>query len=187
MVGSCVIIEGVDGGGKTTLAEGLQQTFNAHVLHVGPPQPDSSPLCEHLNYLRMVDWYSHTVFDRFHLGGWAYGKEFRHRFDATAKMGDWLPDDWTYLEEALEDRAVLVLCDPGMDRITEEWKARRGTERAYPEYEASLNRLEIVRRHFQDAYAYSALPKTIYNYQEEGAWDRLMGWLSTSLEWSPHS
>jgi thymidylate kinase len=160
---SFIILEGTDGGGKTTLARNLVEEVDGYYRHVGPPEPDIGVFAQYVRDMR--DWYDPdrtVVIDRFHLGTWAYGKEFRGK-DGLGDM-DWL--EWRLLEEMLmEYGALLVLVKPSWDAVASVWQSRQKREIAvnYPEYESDLDRLSRVRHHFDEAFEHSMLPKMTYD------------------------
>src|SRR5262245_50286103 len=79
---SFLIVEGGDGTGKTTLAEQIAEHYGAEYQHVGPPRTDMTVFAEHIGYaFVLTDEYGSVVFDRFHLGTFAYGPIFRPEDD----------------------------------------------------------------------------------------------------------
>lgn len=179
-----VILEGCDGGGKSTLAQELEDEFDVKVVHVGPPRDDMTVLGEHLRLADEAINNGSTVFDRFHLGTYAYGKEFReyHNFDG---IGDFFRADWEWFEEHVRNSCVLILCDPGWQTVHKEWERRQtGYDRGpYAEYEADVNRLARVHHNFIEAFDYSTLRKRVYDWTKEKAWQDLRDFLWQELEW----
>lgn len=104
--GPYVVLEGPDGCGKTTLADGLMDrlltddvaTATARLVHWGPP-----------NKLAYEQWIQAAfekegpvVFDRLHLGSIAYGKAFRGMYDVTDHE-NWL------VEGAMMSRGLSII------------------------------------------------------------------------------
>jgi len=175
---SWLVLEGCDGTGKTTLADALTALYGVERLHVGPPQPDRSPLAEHLDYLER---YPRALFERFHLGGFVYGAIFRPH--QRKEMGDWHAFDWGWLEGEMQGRSLLVLCDPGWDRVEDEWGRRQGRFVGYREYEKDVQTVRSVYDRFRLAYERSFLEKTTYDWTREGEWERLTQQVKTTLGW----
>lgn len=73
-----VIIEGVDGVGKTTVAEALQGLTDGELLHASQPKGDWQD-----EYILPLDGYHptmggrHIICDRWHLGEMVYGPLYR--------------------------------------------------------------------------------------------------------------
>ena len=182
--GSFILVEGADGTGKTTLADQLALAFGAEYEHVGPPRHDMTPFAEHTGYaFVLVEEYGRVVFDRFHLGTFAYGPIFRPENDVDG-IGDFRREDWDLFEHLIAPRCLLVLCDPGWDEIEKNLKGRDGTE-PYPMYEDDPAQVLAVHRRFQKAYEFSKLRKTRYDYTQEGAWGALLQEVEGVLEWQP--
>lgn len=182
-----VILEGVDGSGKTTLARSIVAEYDAYYRHVGPPEDDSGVFAQHVRDVRrwrseaIINEISMTVVDRFHLGTWAYGKEFRA---SPNKLGDMDELEWSLLEDILiEVGAHLVLVRPPWAIIEQVWQERNAIREGYNYYEADLERLRVVYGHFDDAYAYSKLPKTVFDRTREGAWIELITAISETGTW----
>lgn len=183
-MGSFVIVEGADGTGKTTLADQLAIAFGAEYEHVGPPRKDMTPFAEHVEYaFVLAEEYGRVVFDRFHLGTFAYGPIFRAEEDLDG-IGDFRRADWDLFERLIEDRCLLVLCDPGWDEVQKNLGGRDGSQ-PYPMYEDDPAQVLAVHRRFEKAYEFSRLKKTRYDYTLEGSLAALCQEVEGVLEWSP--
>lgn len=184
--GNFVIVEGIDGSGKTTLAEQIVSTYDTNYHHVGPPRLDMSAFAEHAEYAMLFAADGRTVFDRFHLGCFAYGPIFRPQRDVEG-IGDFYREDWNLLEVLIRNRCVLVHCDPGWDVVRKEWKRRHAsgntTSVAFAEYERDIDVLRNVYDRFHKAYEFSRLHKLTYDYRKDGAWENLREVLYHFLDW----
>lgn len=159
---SFVIIEGVDGAGKTTLAERLNNILGLVYEHLGPPNDADKALVEYLECIAKYQGESDVVFDRFHWGSQAYGPVFRRRPDLSRR-------EFSYLEEELQKHGtVAVLCTPPWPEIEENRKQRAAVGELDPRgFEDSLSRIALVYTHFERTYALSDLPKMKYDYTRQ--------------------
>lgn len=117
-----IILEGVDGGGKSTLAqllyERLRNDLGCRVLTRG--QPKATPLEE---YILDLDTYEpgsgeHVVCDRWHVGEMVYGPLYR----SASRVG---PVEDLYIEMFLRAKgALVVLCHEDTDTITARLRSR---------------------------------------------------------------
>lgn len=108
-----VILEGVDGAGKSSLAQELHSTMkNCRLIHKGPPQTD------HLlrEYLADIVWYraddpdeSNVVCDRWHLGELVYPQLQQGRTSLATREALGYLDLWLLSRGAL---LVHVWTDP---------------------------------------------------------------------------
>lgn len=98
---SVVILEGIDGAGKSTLAESLAATFNAVIFPVGAPNNAQRAFAEYYHHLERTKMYPRVIFDRFHWGSFVYGHLFREGCDL-------LPFEWYHLENLLMNRRAMV-------------------------------------------------------------------------------
>ena len=142
---------------------------------------------EHVEYaFVLVPGYGRVVFDRFHLGTFAYGPVFRPDNDADG-IGDFRRAEWDLFEGLIRDHSLLVLCDPGWEAIEENVSTRDGTQ-AYPEYEGDLAQRLAVYKRFEKGYDFSSLPKRRYDYtQGEVALAELFDTIERTVEWTPVS
>jgi len=77
-MGRIVILEGPDGGGKTTLARQLVEQYGFYYKHEGPPAPYRDNIAYYLSILNeAIEALYNTVFDRCWLGEMIYGPIFR--------------------------------------------------------------------------------------------------------------
>jgi thymidylate kinase len=183
VIGRFVIVEGCDGTGKTTLAERIVTEYDATYQHVGPPREDMTPFAEHVMYALSTDDAARTVFDRFHLGTFAYGPVFRPEHDADG-IGDFRREDWDLFERIIRPHCLLVLCDPGWSTI-ERWWTTREEGRGFPEYEEDLEKLRTVYRRFRTGYESTALSRHEYDFnQGKTAWGPLAERIEEVLTWA---
>lgn len=98
-----IIIEGVDGTGKSTLAEQLlEELGDATLIHRGPPE--AHPLIEYEQYLDDYDPRAgrHIICDRWHWGERIYGPLYRGKSDLDDAM-------FTHVEMYLRSRGALLV------------------------------------------------------------------------------
>jgi len=99
-----IVLEGVDGAGKTTLTQRIMSTLPAETLrlHSGPLKGD--PLKEYLWRLRAYqpDSYQNIICDRWHVGELIYGPLFRGQSKLTPEM-------LTYIEMFLDKLGAYKL------------------------------------------------------------------------------
>lgn len=105
-----ILIEAVDGCGKTTLAKKLCRTYKAKYIHVSKPKTDS-PFLEYVKLLNRLNVNKNYVIDRCFHGERAYGPVFRQR--------DGLSDEKQFYLELLTMKhdAKLVYCWQGHNEI----------------------------------------------------------------------
>lgn len=73
-----IIVEGLDGVGKTTFVQRFLRTCDATVLHSGPPSPGADPFEEYERRLYpALDQRENVICDRWHWGERAYGPVLR--------------------------------------------------------------------------------------------------------------
>ena len=156
---SFVIIEGVDGTGKTTLAERLNQILGLVYEHVGPPDDKDKAFVEYLERIHKYQGEVDVVFDRFHWGSQAYGFVFRGRRDLSAR-------EFSYLEQKLiHEAAVAIYCDPPWEHVVENRRQRAAIGGLDPRgFEDSLPKLDGVRHIFEECVAMTELQVMRYDY-----------------------
>lgn len=159
---SITIFEGVDGAGKTTVAERYAKATGAKYIafkeypHMGPGY--SRMYLEAM--LPAIMGWEDIVFDRSWLSEWPYADAYRNgqrRLTLHAQR---------VLERvALRCQTCVVLCNPGIDAVEASYKQRQQDE--------MLKSIDQVRQVY-NAYFYphTALPIVGYDYtlysQEEG-------------------
>lgn len=99
--GPLVLLEGPDGGGKTTLAEELMANGYRYV-HCGPPEERALDAWRAV--IRTTD--GPTVIDRLHVGSFVYGRAFRGIDDLTPH------ERWQVDGELMAAASVIVYCRP---------------------------------------------------------------------------
>jgi len=183
---SFIIIEGGDGTGKTTLAEELAVQFNAEYEHVGPPRTDMTPFAEHIEYaFVLAEQYGSVVFDRFHLGCFAYGPIWRPENDIDG-IGDFRRADWELFEHLILGRCLLILADPGWQEVERNLSGRDGSQ-PLPEYESDIAKVTAVYDRFRKAYEFSILDKVLYDYTDPESKGRVTAKIEEVLGWVPTS
>ncbi len=85
--GPFLIIEGADGSGKSTLAQQLGEMLGLPVEHYGPPTTYAYDEWTRV----VVEANGPRIFDRLHVGSFAYGRQFRGQ-DDLSPMERWKLD-----------------------------------------------------------------------------------------------
>lgn len=159
------VLEGPDGGGKSTLAHALED-LGWRYVHVGPPagQP---PYQQYLDLLADVARKRRTdidvrpvVFDRLHLGERVYGPVLRDH------------DGLGPIHQRMLDRvlmglsAVIVYCDPGEEAMTRVWAERAASGKELVKDRSLF--AEIVKR-YGAVLREQEVPWRRWSYLEAGA------------------
>ena len=114
-----IILEGPDGGGKTTLANWLHNTHGYNIVKTGPPGP-GDVTATYLNALTAaIERPDKTVLDRLHLGEAIYGPLLR----GVDRMG---PGGLAAIEWAIancSDVRLVIVCPP-WDVLVEGWRSK---------------------------------------------------------------
>lgn len=163
MSGKAIILEGPDGGGKSTLAKYISSQLGYTYVHTAAP---SQAAMSH--YLQPVydNYDNKAVYDRLHIGNVIYGTVYRGGPDLT-------PLDIWRLEGYLTNLdAVVIYCRPPDEFLDASLDSR------YKDiYEEDPWRVSAVRE-FYDWYMnnnISELPIWTYDYHSSGLDDILDG------------
>ena len=115
-----IILEGPDGGGKTTLATWLKREHGFSYVHAGPPTEPADMLAEYGAQLwKALHGRKNVVFDRLHLGELVYGPVLRD-CDGLGYYGRRL------LERVLNATSTpCYVCLPPWDVCCANWKSTR--------------------------------------------------------------
>lgn len=151
-----IILEGPDGGGKTTLANHLRQRYGFKVLKTNQPEPGEDLFTSYtIALLQALDGWQPAVFDRHYLGECVYGPVMRDE-DRLGEMGR------TLIERVCAANGVpVVLCLPSWKQLIDNWKAKNGQD--YLKNEEQLNKVHneyfrqfdrLVDREFLNMYRY---------------------------------
>ena len=151
-----VILEGPDGGGKTTLARHLEQAYGFRYVHTGPPTSDKVLEAYGRTLYDASQEPRSTVIDRLHIGERIYGPALRGS-DLLTRNGEVL------LHRLISAYgARLVFCIPPYDTAVENWRKRHETEGA-----------ELIKKKLiydQVYYAYKNLSQDFF-YANSSWWD----------------
>lgn len=99
-----IVLEGPDGGGKTTLEQFLCERLEIRSVHMGIPEPLNRPLDYWMT--RIVDAGWPELIDRLHWSEDVYADAFRGG-SALSDLDRWQLEGWL-----LAHAAVIVLCRP---------------------------------------------------------------------------
>lgn len=175
-----VVLEGPDGGGKTTLSDALGAK-GFEYDHCGPAEKPS------LNYY-LDTLFRHpgapAVMDRLHIGSYVYGKAFRGIDDLTVF------EHWIIGGTVLSRNGLMVYCAPPFE-VTQK-NLERGPDNADATiYEDPAKRLEV--RSLYESYLFgestetgfykspNQIPVMRYDYTIPGAFEEVMA--EATAEW----
>ena len=125
-----IVLEGIDGAGKTTLAEELAEQFAAthphfttEILHRGPLKPEVDPLDEYENSLtyNAANLTKLVICDRWYLSEMIYGPLYRGR----SRVDEFR---WAHIEKFLQARGAVKLLVSAPLSVIEERLAARGED-----------------------------------------------------------
>lgn len=107
-----VILEGPDGGGKTTLASQLREEYGYRIVKTGPPAPGDI-FRQYADALVMALEGPTTVFDRHYLGESIYGPILR----GVDRLG---VEGRDTIERIITERGVrlIIVCPPWETLVT---------------------------------------------------------------------
>lgn len=159
-----IILEGPDGGGKTTLSERLRQVLNKdrltsvvkHGPYIGMSTED---LCK--TYFRSMSpaltYNDHVIMDRSWLSEPIYGQVYR---DGSNRMDR---QRHRMLERvALARGAVVVHCQPDFALCVDTFKSRKGEE-----YLDNVDQLGAVYDGYESLPMQTCLPVIHYDYEKD--------------------
>lgn len=153
----CIIIEGPDGAGKTTLADALISHWaevnpvgRATLLHRGPRVLDS--IRDYEMPLQEFDLFTDLVIcDRWHLGEEVYGPLLRGESKTTAAQ-------FRHIEAYLRARgALVVLLDLPTETIQLRLKQRGGDDADWP-----IDKIDALRRGYTQLEERMTLPSLFF-------------------------
>lgn len=170
-MGKILVLEGPDGGGKTTLARRLvDATPGATLVHDGPPPVEAAAFKYYLDQVRAAGACPNpTVHDRLHVGQVVYPavkRPYSEKYFGAYHRG--LLDDAV---AAAGGRVVLVL--PPFGACLEAWKNKQGD---YLETEAEL--WEVWHRFAAFSKQYHVVDRTSPGYETDVL--ELESWLGAS-------
>lgn len=133
-----IIIEGVDGAGKSTLAKQLAKIFNATIEHDKYPQTANQ-------YVERLNKPGNIVFDRFMLGQFVYNSPEERKMD-TAELLD--------LIDYCKDRSdvILIYLDTSVEECIKRLNSR-GDDESFMMKKLGCNSLEelvtTIKKNYQ--------------------------------------
>ena len=168
--GPFVLLEGPDGGGKSTLAAVLRDQLGLATWKGGAPW--RPPLAHCVAGLR--GHAGATVLDRLHVSGHVYGRAF-HDGPMLSPFEDWLVTG-----ELLARGAVLVYCAPPPAVVAHTLASRPRADADAVRYEDPA-RQYLVRRLYEEYLYTTPLSVLRYNYTVPGAMQGMVGRVATWL------
>jgi thymidylate kinase len=150
-----IILEGVDGAGKTTLAQSLVEQFDAAYYHFDPlPHVKASLARIYIEaMLPALLGYQAVVLDRSWLSEYPYGMVFR---SGQLRL---VAEDTRMLERiSLRCAARVVLCQPPVNDLKKNFERNKEEE-----YLKNVDQLLRVMNHYMEQE--TALPTHTYNYR----------------------
>lgn len=120
-----IILEGPDGGGKSTLAHHLAEVFDARVVHFGPMKhvTNTLPRAYTEGMLPALLGYQAVILDRSWLSEEPYGQAFRK---GNSRLR---AEDVRMLERvSLRSNTIVVNCRPPWEAVEASFKERKKEE-----------------------------------------------------------
>lgn len=145
-----ILIEGIDGTGKSTLAGKLSKMYNWPILHFTSKDRTEE---DFLNTLRGGGKY--FVSDRSHWSELAYGPVFRGRSELDDVQMQTI-DEWL-----LARRAVVVFCALPLEKAFSNQEKRAG------EFHGDSRQEEVLVR-YTKLIGKTPFPVMVYNYEMHG-------------------
>lgn len=170
-----IILEGPDGGGKTTLAEALRHRLQSdrmtHVIKHGPYKGvKSEDLCKMFfrSMSQALTYDDHVIMDRSWLSEPIYGEVYRNGENRVD-----MPRHRMLERVALSRGAVVIHCQPDLEVCIKTFSGRLDDE-----YLDNVEQLKAVYQGYELLDMKTCLPVIPYDYERdtlEGLLPKLMG------------
>ncbi len=151
-----IVLEGPDGGGKTTLKDFLCKRLRARSVHMSIPEPLDKPLDYWMGRLREAEWPE--IIDRLHWSEDVYANLFRGG-SRLSDLDRWLLEGWL-----IAHSAVIVLCRPSRETVLK----NTALEPENMHHDVSAE----VYDGFGEPWG-SLVPRMFYDYERESAYELL--------------
>lgn len=138
-----IVLEGPDGGGKTTLANYLEKQFGYIYLHTGVPENEDLLLEYAIKIQRAREMSVSVVLDRLHVGESVYGPIIRKR-DRLGHTGQVIIQRFVRASGA-----VLVFCRPPYEIALANWRKRHSKGEEYVDLEHRYEHIYDRYKHYE--------------------------------------
>jgi hypothetical protein len=171
-----VLLEGPDGGGKTTLAEAVAAAMGYHVAKNVAPEPGTTR--EQLLAYYRAQVMPGNVIDRAWPSEMVYGRRFRGEPLLEPKDAAWLT------KVLVAEGGVMVLCVPPVGACVAAWRERRSQWGADTKDDpVKEEQLRAVHEDYRRVALFSTGPNAYhYDRTAPGALDRMVATLKERLD-----
>lgn len=171
-MGKVIILEGPDGGGKTTLARQLESEGWIY-KHEGVPPKGRDQLDHYLRVLSdSIEGPQNVVHDRLWLGERIYGRIARNN-DTIGELGQTL-----FMRIHNSKQIRQFICLPGIDAASKTYERKI---KEHSDYLRSAERFELVYNEYLKWFHMNGSAGDIYNYNIHTVADVMYGFKQQAL------